>query len=103
MLTGRTTVDITSKGQWRVSPLSVFKRESTGRFTVDPDAPGHASGHGRHKSLLASPNMEIVSESDVMIQATPTAFQIVVALTVSVNDARIFSKKWIESIPRNLL
>ncbi|MGD9135963.1 MAG: CocE/NonD family hydrolase [Desulfobacterales bacterium] len=103
MLTGRTTVDITSKGQWRVSPLSVFKRESTGRFTVDPDDPGHASGHGRHKSLLASPNMEIVSESDVMIQATPTAFQIVVALTVSVNDARIFSKKWIESIPRNLL
>jgi hypothetical protein len=103
MLTGRTMVDITSKGQWRVSPMTVFKRESTGRFTVAPDAPGHASGQGRHQSRLVSPNLEIVSESDVMIQATPTAFQIVVALTVSVNDSRIFSKKWIESIPRNLL
>jgi hypothetical protein len=103
MLTGRTMVDIISKGQWRVSPMTVFKRESTGRFSVAPDNPGHASGQGRHKSRLVSPNLEIVSESDVMIQATPTTFQIVIALTVSVNEARIFSKKWIESIPRNLL
>lgn len=103
MLTGRTTVDITSKGEWRINPMTVFKRESTGRFTVAPDAPGNASGKGCHKSRLISPNINLISESDVVIQATPTAFQIVVALTVSVNEVRVFSKNWIESVPRNLL
>ena len=103
MLTGRTMVDITSCGEWRVSPMTVFKRQSTGCFTVSPDDPGRASGKGRHKSRLVSPNTEIEAQSDVMIQATPTAFQIVIALTVSVNDTRIFDKKWIDSIPRNLL
>ena len=103
MINGRTDVSITSKGGWRISPMTVFKRVSSGLFSVAPDDPAHASGTGRHVSRLVSPGMEIVSESNISIQASTTTFQIVISLLVTVNGTSIHHRRWIESVPRHLL
>ena len=103
MITGRCTVDIGSHGEWRVSPRTVFKRDSSGSFSVAPDDPAHAAARGRHHSRLVSPNVEIAATADIAIQATPSTFQVMISLTVEVNQAQLFHKSWIETIPRNLL
>jgi hypothetical protein len=102
-LTGRTSVDLRYEANWRVGEASVFERESSSTFQVDPAQPSDASARGAHVFRVVRPNHVTESRADLAVQATATHFHLSIDLAVSVNDALHFSRHWAESVPRQLL
>lgn len=103
LVTGRCEVEIRHGFKNRVSPLTVFERSEHSRFEVDPKDPARANGLGHHRHCLSSPGMVVESEAQVTVQGTPSHFQMLITLDVTVNGKPHFSRRWSESIPRHLL
>jgi putative CocE/NonD family hydrolase len=102
-LTGRTAVDVEWGTRSRVSATSVIERRSTSRSDVNPYDPSDASARGRHVFRMVRPNQVTEACADVAVQATATHFDITIDLAVRVNGALHFTKRWVESVPRQLL
>ena len=103
VLTGRVTSKIHSVREYRVDDTTVIRRENSVNSQVDPKDPAHASAHGRNTHYIIRPNQEIRGSSNLVVQATATHFHITIDLDVRVNDAPHFSRRWVESIPRELM
>jgi putative CocE/NonD family hydrolase len=103
VLTGRVTSDVHSVMEYRVDDTTVIRRDNQVVSQVDPKDPAHASAKGRSAQYIIRPNHTVYCCSDLMIQATASHFHITIDLDVRVNDAPHFSKRWVESIPRQLL
>jgi hypothetical protein len=52
---------------------------------------------------MVRPNQVTEACADVAVQATATHFDITIDLMVRVNGALHFTKRWVESVPRQLL
>jgi hypothetical protein len=103
VLTGRMTSNIYSKVEYRVDDTTVITRESKVVSQVDPKDPAHASAYGRNVHQIIRPNFVTRASSDLTIQATATHFHLTINLEVRVNEGLHFHKRWVESIPRQLL
>jgi hypothetical protein len=103
MLSGRKTVHLQVDSVHRLTDTSVFEKQASGKFQVHPRHPALASGQGKHLQELKSDGGSIRAESDVWVQGGKTHFQVIINLVVRVNGGMIFSRKWVESIPRHLL
>lgn len=102
-LTGRATTELEFGWRWRVGDTAVVERQSSSRFDTDPEEPSDAGAKGHHVFRIVRPNHEIEACADVAIQATVTHFHITIDLLVEVNGALHFSKRWVESVARQLL
>jgi hypothetical protein len=103
MITGSLTATIGTVREQRVDAATVIQRENSVVCQLDPRDPARASVHGRATHRLQRTNSVIEGYSDVLIQATPTHFQTTIVLDIRVNDAPYHSRRWTESIPRQLL
>ncbi|MBI3763867.1 MAG: CocE/NonD family hydrolase [Chloroflexi bacterium] len=103
VLSGRTTADIRYNLAFRVNDTTVIEREFSSVCQVDPSDPAHASIHGWHECRSVRPNQVTQGRTDVVIQSTETHFHITIDLEIRVNDAPHFNKRWVESVPRQLL
>jgi hypothetical protein len=103
VLTGRVTSKVASTHEYRVNATTVVRRDFSVVSQVDPKDPAHASAHGTSLHQIIRPNHDISANSDLMIQATASHFHITVDLEVKMNGAPHFSRRWVESIPRQLL
>jgi hypothetical protein len=103
VLTGRVTSDVHSIVEFRVDDTTVIRRDNQVVSQVDPKDPAHASAKGRSAQSIMRPNQTVYCCSDLMIQATASHFHLTIDLDVRVNDAPHFSRRWVESIPRQLL
>lgn len=103
VLTGRTTCKIKVDNDYRVNEYTVLERTSSGSFEVDPKNPDRASARGSHTKRLKRPNQTTEARSDIAVQATASHFHVNIDLEVKVNKATTFTKRWVESIPRELL
>jgi hypothetical protein len=103
VLTGRTTVNIANATRRRLNETTGFEYEYDSSFQVAPDNPAQATAHGRHTYRIKRPSYYVQSQADVSVQATDTHFHIVINLDVTVNDAPHFTRRWVESVPRNYL
>jgi len=103
VFTGRVTSNIYKVDEYRVDETTVIRRENSVVSQVDPRDPAHASAHGRSIHYIIRSNHVTRGCSDLMIQATATHFHITIDLDVQVNDAPHFHKRWVESVPRQLL
>ena len=105
VLTGRAAVHINYQTEFRVNETTVIQREFGSISQVDPSDPAHASVRGWHvcRSARGGPNHVTQGRTDVLIQSTGAHFHITIDLEVRVNDAPHFSKRWVESVPRELL
>lgn len=70
---------------------------------VDPRDPAHANSRGRFLARVERPGQTIQARSDIAIQGTRSAFQVVIDLDVRLNEVRHFARHWTESVPRQLL
>lgn len=102
-ISGRTIVELRCDWTWRVDDRTVLARSASGTFDLEPEHPGHASGRGAHVFRIERPNHWTEARSDVVVQATPTHFDITIDLVVEVNGALHFAKHWAESVPRHYL
>jgi hypothetical protein len=103
VLTGRVTTEVMVKTAFRVSDSTVIQREFASVCHLDPQDPAHANAHGWHVCRVVGPNQVFQGRADVLLQSTATHFHMTIDLEVRVNDAPHFSKRWVDSIPRQLL
>ncbi|MDX6591858.1 MAG: uncharacterized protein QOJ13_1054 [Gaiellales bacterium] len=87
----------------RVNSTTVIDRQYSFEGHVDPSDPASASARGRHVSTIKRPNWTVSGTSDVMIQATATHFHLIIDLEIAVNGATHATRRWAESVPRELL
>jgi putative CocE/NonD family hydrolase len=103
MLSGRVAVTIGSEGESRLNEHTVMQRRSSVRCEVDPRKPADASAYGQTMLAIVRSNQTIRGTSDVVVQASRTHFHVTINLEIRVNDAPHFSRRWVETIRRELL
>lgn len=103
MLNGHVAVTIINEGESRLNEHTVMQRKLSVRCEVDPRNPAGASAHGQTMLGIVRSNQTIRGTSDVVVQASRTHFHVTINLEVRVNDALHFSKRWVETIRRELL
>jgi uncharacterized protein len=103
ILTGRKRVRIRERSEERINETTVVAREYALVALVNPADPADASAHGRHVSRIRRPNSETIGRSDVLVDASPTHFHVTIDLALEVNDAPHLTRRWVESVPRELL
>ena len=97
------TSDIRVNVAFRASPDTRIEREFAAICQVDPADPAHASAHGWHVNRTIRPNQTIQGRCDTVIQSTATHFHVTIDLELRVNDAVHATRRWTQTIPRNLL
>jgi putative CocE/NonD family hydrolase len=102
-LTGRAEVTVADEGVLRINPSTLVRRSFLGIMRVDRDDPASASAFGRHSATIEQPSGSTTSTSDLSIQASAERFHIVLTVEVQRDGAPVFSRRWIESVPRVLL
>ncbi|MCA1704461.1 MAG: hypothetical protein LC808_14860, partial [Actinobacteria bacterium] len=70
---------------------------------VDPEDPASASAWGHHVSRIERPGELTEANSEVIVQATASHFEVSIELEVSQNGSPCHSNRWSESVPRTLL
>ena len=70
---------------------------------VDPADPGQASARGRHRSVIAGDGFEISATATTTVQASASAFDVLIETEVQSGDAAPWRRVWHELIPRELL
>lgn len=103
MLSGRVAVTIINEGENRLNEHTVMQRKLSVRCEVDPRNPADASAYGQTMLAIVRSNQKIRGTSDVVVQASKTHFHVTISLEVRVNDAPYFSRRWVETIRRELL
>lgn len=101
--TGSTTVRAAFSTESRIDEQSVLVEEFLILDHVDPRNPAAASAHGKHRSRRTWPNNVIEASSAVTIQGSATHFHVTISLEVTVNEAPYFTRRWTESVRRELL
>jgi hypothetical protein len=103
VLTGRVTSNIHTITDYRVDDTTVVRRESSVASQVDPQDPAHATAHGTSIQHIRRPNQVIWGRADLMVQATTSHFHISLDVELKINGAPHYSKRWVESVARQLL
>ena len=88
---------------FRPTPDTLIEREFAAVCQVDPADPAHASAHGWHVNRTSRPNQAIEGRCDTVIQSTATHFHVTIDLEIRVNDRTHVTRRWTETIPRQLL
>ena len=102
-LTGRAEVTVADDGVLRINPSTLVRRSFLGIMRADRDDPASASAFGRHSATIVQPSGSTTSTSDLSIQASAERFHIVLTVEVQRDGAPVFSRRWVESVPRVLL
>ena len=102
-LTGRAEVTVADDAVMRINSSTLVRRKFLGIMRVDRDDPASASAFGSHAATIEQPSGSTTSTSDLSIQASAERFHIVLTVEVQRDGARVFSRRWIESVPRRLL
>ncbi len=100
-LSGRAEVTVGGGGDLRINDTTLVRRSFLGVMRVDRD--DAASAFGRNSAAIERPSGSTTSTSDLTIQASADRFHIVVTVEVEQNGAAVFSRRWVESVPRVLL
>jgi uncharacterized protein len=101
--TGSTTVRAEFSTESRIDEQTAVMEEFLMIASVDPRKPAAASAHGRHHTRLVRPNNVTEALSMVAIHGSTNHFHVTISLEVTVNGARYFTRRWTESVPRQLL
>jgi hypothetical protein len=72
-------------------------------MTADPADPAQASAHGRHDMRITRANVTIQSIADALVTSTATDFHAIFDLTVTVNGRPHAQRRWVQTVPRDLL
>ncbi len=100
LLTGQKTVDIGLRSSWRLHTGAVVERESHSEFEIDPGDPAHASARGRHVYRIARAGLVTQACAEVVVQGAVNHFHVTIDLEVRINDVLHFTRRWVESVPR---
>jgi putative CocE/NonD family hydrolase len=103
ILSGRRRVRIVHGRKQRIDAATVVERRFEFEASVDPARPAGAVAHGHHVSRIVRPNIDTVGRSDVLVQASATHFHLTIDLALEVNGMPHLTRRWVESIPRQLL
>ena len=103
-LTGRAEVTVADEGVLRINPSTLVRRAFLGIMRADRADPAIASAFGRHSATIDQPSrLAPTSTSDLSIQASAERFHIVLTVEVQRDGAPVFCRRWVESVPRQLL
>ena len=70
---------------------------------MDPADPAQVTAHGWHACRSTHEGRTTASRADVAVGSTADAFDVTIDLEVTVDDAVHATRRWTESIPRQLL
>jgi predicted acyl esterase len=102
-LTGRAEVRVADDGVTRVNSSTLVRRSFQGVMRTDRDDPASASAFGRHSATIEQPAGATTSTSNLWIQASAERFHILLTVEVQRDGVPVFSRRWVESVPRVLL
>jgi hypothetical protein len=91
------------RSEHRLDERCLVGRENSFVATVNEDDPSVATARGRHTSRLTRGDRSYVATSNVSIQATLHHFDVVITLAVEIDGSVVFTRRWVETIPRHLL
>ena len=103
VLSGREHVQVADRRAWRAGPDTVVERDYEAVMTADPADPAHASAHGRHDMRITRANVTIQAIADATITSTATDFHAIFDLIVTVNGRPHAQRRWVQTVPRDLL
>lgn len=103
LLRNQSKVHISSQWDFRVNDTTVIACESLIECQVPLSNPSQASARGRHISRIIQPAWTVENSSDLSILGTRTHFHITIDLVITINKSHHFNRRWVKSIPRNML
>ena len=101
-LQGTCEVTIRGSGTSRSEDVKVT-RSSEARAIVSEREPGRASVRGAQQVTLHWPDRAIEARARGQIESTEIAFHVTIQLEITMDGAPHFSKRWVRSVPRQLL
>ncbi|MBN1315840.1 MAG: CocE/NonD family hydrolase, partial [Anaerolineales bacterium] len=103
LLTDRRTVHISSQWEYRINDTTVIECESLIECQVLPSDPAQANARGRYTSRIVRPGWTVEGCSNLSIIGARSHLHITIDLVIHINGSPHFSRRWIQSVPRNLL
>jgi hypothetical protein len=102
----RETVEIHANTKKVIRPrkgVSVCYNERTIDCIASSIRPGDVSVKGVDIKRIETPNMVVEAKSMALTKSTESTFHLAINLDVTLNGMLHFSKKWMKSVPRNLI
>jgi hypothetical protein len=103
VLAGRWRVQIEDQSSQRPNDDVLIRRQTSTIAELDPLAPASASIRGHYHATVSRPNNTVEGRASVLLQGSPTHIHATIDLEVRINDACHATKRWAESVPRQLL
>ena len=102
-ISGSVSVTVGTSGRTRVSDTVELTTFSEGVATVFEDDPAHATITGAQHNTLHWPQRVIDTIARAQIESTETTFNVNIQLEITMNGSQFHQRRWLLSIPRNLL
>jgi putative CocE/NonD family hydrolase len=102
-LTGRSRVTIGAVTRHRTPDRVDIDRDCGCTCEVDPADPARVRAHGWHACRSTYEGRTTASRADIAIVSTADAFDVTIDLEVTVDGTVHATRRWVESIPRQLL
>ena len=103
LLTGHVTTSIRVETEHRTPDGTRIERDCGCVCQVDPADPARVSARGWHRCRSTHEGRTTEARADVVITSTADAFDVTIDLEVTVDGAPHTTRRWVESIPRQLL
>ncbi len=100
---GTAELTIGSEGKIRLDERHVLESSSTATATVSESEPAHATMAGQQMVRYRWPIGVIELNSRATIESDTTTFHLAINVEITVDGRPHFSRRWLKSIPRNLL
>ena len=102
-ISGAVSVTVGTGGRTRVSDSVEVTSYAEGVATVFENDPAHATITGVQQKTLHWPQRVIDTIARAQIESTETTFNINIQLEITMNGSLFHQRRWLRSIPRNLL
>ncbi|MFN8445144.1 MAG: CocE/NonD family hydrolase [Caldilineaceae bacterium] len=102
-ISGAVSVTVGTSGRTRVSDSVEVNSFAEGVATVFENDPAHATINGIQHKTLYWPQRVIDTIARAQIESTATTFNINIQLEITMNGSQFHQRRWVRSIPRNLL
>ena len=103
LLTGRSRTSIHVEAEHRTPDGTRIERDCGCLCEVDPADPARVTARGWHRCRSTHEGRVTEARADVVIASTAEAFDVAIDLEVTVDGAVHATRRWVESIPRQLL
>ncbi|MBV7327953.1 CocE/NonD family hydrolase [Chloroflexi bacterium TSY] len=102
-MAGTAEVFVRTSGRTRIDDRFEFVRTGEATTRVAEEDPAHATIRGLSQVILHWPERTIHTRARGQVESTETTLNVTIQLDITMDDVPYLNKRWVRSIPRNLL